>query len=791
MPSTTRMVTFVALTLHILGPGSPDASARQTSEYISVRDMVRFSVIGDPETTDEGGGGYNTIQWIAHHWAEFSPNGSQVAIIVRYGDIQANETKAAVYVLPTVDLLTHPTPRAIATFASNSNIPPIADLRWLRDGRTLIAISEAPSTPPELREIDTKTGAVSAITDSQTGIRAYDITQDGRRVAFLAPTQVRNAPDRGGLGYTINTGALADALGLSNGNMDYERPFSLIVLDLGTGELLNLPNPAKATILGAPKAGHVSLDGCRDDAGVSISPDGEYAIRTCRILYAPRRWRQYAWSSDQTLDRGLDPKSSSNWRNQHVVIDLERGTAAIAFDAPLPEAGWGRPMAWMPGGHVALIADVLVPGSRSHSTYSVVSLDVSNGHTETILSGPVVSALSWDSSDNVLRVQIGTINPLNGVGSARGEADLYRHTPLGWVQSGEGPAIDSNSNGKVELHIRESINAAPTLWASERSGKRSALVLDPNPWIHDKRLGRVEPVAWRAFGQRWSGGIYFPPDYQPGHRYPLVIQTHGFDPDRFSLYGRSTSAFAAQPLASSGIIVLQMNDLGVEAVERAKPGKRQIARLDETIERGYESAIDELDGRGLIDPARVGIIGWSASCRYVKYFLTHTKYLVQAATISDGYDAGYMQYLAFPNLQPYIADDVGTAPYDDAEGPWATRWEQADPDFRPEFVHTPVRIEALGGESALLGQWEFFAGLRSLHAPAELYYQPSGAHEAIQPRYWYGSAQGDVDWFRFWLQGYRDPDSAKAAQYSRWEKLCDAQSVAHPHQPSFCVHTTH
>ena len=35
----------------------------------------------------------------------------------------------------------------------------------------------------------------------------------------------------------------------------------------------------------------------------------------------------------------------------------------------------------------------------------------------------------------------------------------------------------------------------------------------------------------------------------------------------------------------------------------------------------------------------------------------------------------------------------------------------------------------------------------------------------------YASQQGSVDWFRFWLQGYEDPDPSKADQYKRWRGL--------------------
>ncbi len=33
------------------------------------------------------------------------------------------------------------------------------------------------------------------------------------------------------------------------------------------------------------------------------------------------------------------------------------------------------------------------------------------------------------------------------------------------------------------------------------------------------------------------------------------------------------------------------------------------------------------------------------------------------------------------------------------------------------------------------------------------------------------SQGGSVDWFRFWLQDYEDPDPAKKEQYVRWREL--------------------
>ena len=60
-------------------------------------------------------------------------------------------------------------------------------------------------------------------------------------------------------------------------------------------------------------------------------------------------------------------------------------------------------------------------------------------------------------------------------------------------------------------------------------------------------------------------GLYFPVGYVPGKKYPLVVQTHGFDPKSFWIEGSFTTAFAAQALAVIGDLGLdpaKVNPLG-------------------------------------------------------------------------------------------------------------------------------------------------------------------------------------------------------------------------------------
>jgi hypothetical protein len=58
-------------------------------------------------------------------------------------------------------------------------------------------------------------------------------------------------------------------------------------------------------------------------------------------------------------------------------------------------------------------------------------------------------------------------------------------------------------------------------------------------------------------------------------------------------------------------------------------------------------------------------------------------------------------------------------------------------------------------------------------------------HVLTNPAARTASQQGSVDWFRFWLQGYEDPDPSKADQYKCWRGLKkmqdenDKKGIAH------------
>src|SRR5690606_31215116 len=202
----------------------------------------------------------------------------------------------------------------------------------------------------------------------------------------------------------------------------------------------------------------------------------------------------------------------------------------------------------------------------------------------------------------------------------------YQRRGGSWLQKRSAPQAESGSSRRgVKLFVEQSLNEPPIVVALDEVSGDKRRILDLNPWLDEYRLGRVEKITWEVDGDLpWFGGLYLPPDYVPGVRYPLLLQTHGFDEKTFSLHGIVRN-FPGQAVAAHGIVVLQV-------AERHGEQQRYLGTAEEWpgVQAGYEAAIDHLDALGIIDRSRVGIQGWSRTGPHVGYTLTHSSYAFAA-----------------------------------------------------------------------------------------------------------------------------------------------------------------
>jgi len=95
-------------------------------------------------------------------------------------------------------------------------------------------------------------------------------------------------------------------------------------------------------------------------------------------------------------------------------------------------------------------------------------------------------------------------------------------------------------------------------------------------------------------------------------------------------------------------------------------------------------------------------------------------------------------------------------------------WLDYAPAFSAERVRTPLLMQYHGKISMAA---EFYSALITQGKPVELAFFPDGKHILELPQQRAGSMQGSVDWFRFWLQGYENPNPQYPDQSARWRAL--------------------
>ncbi len=688
--------------------------------------------------------------------AQFSPDGKKFVIVVKKGNLEKNTNEYSLLLWHSAEVFSSPSPIVLVKMSSSSNRPAIGAVSWLADGQTIAFLGEHPGELQQLYSYDLRTKQLRKITNHPTNLHSYSVTPDAIKVAFSAETPCRKLFGDAGhrFGVVVSKQALVDLVRGSTGGPNYDH------------DQLFFQSSAKA-----PK--QLSSETSDFDSIPALSPDGRMIAIAAHLVQVPTEWREYA---DPTLRKAIDlTLQQGNYQGlqEYMLIDTSTGANWPLLGSPLSTSRVSE-AAWSPDGRSIVLTNVFLPldnkqksGERDirKSQPFTAEVNISTGEI-TPISPEFLYGVEWGKRGDRLTAHIiqQQSNTFYGIGSA---VYFYRGGKT-WTAGRLGDSVDS----PPEVSIQQDLHTPPVIAVTDNGTHRRRTLWELNPNLNKLLLGKVEEVEWQGTdGHVVKGGLYYPVDYLPGTRYPLVIQTHGWNPHQFWIDGPYTTAFAAQELAGHNVMVLQA-DMSVDDLDSPKEAPREMA--------SYEGAIDYLDRSGLIDRDRVGIIGYSRSCFHVKYTLTHSKYKFVTASVTDGVDGGYFQYiLSIPSNQsiPQEFENIyGGAPF----GEGSLSWVQSSPEFNADKLHTPTLITALGPLSVLF-EWEWFAALTRLRKPVDMLVIEDGSHVLEKPWDRMISQQGNVDWFCFWLKGEEDPDPAKKNQYARWRTLRKTQRENNGH----------
>jgi dipeptidyl aminopeptidase/acylaminoacyl peptidase len=724
--------------------------------------------------------------------ATFSPDGRYFFVITKRGLLRSGELESTIWLFDSAAASRAlkrssgghtPDVRSFVKMGTLSNGDPITEARWAADSKTIAFLGRNNNNDERhLFVLSVKGGRLKQLSPNGVDVTAFDHAKN--KFVFTTVPSVTSSQLYQSGGPTLPN--IQIGTGVSLFSLLYPK-WERFTFGGRRRELWQVRNDKISPVVDSATSAPISLFGESHPPLLALSPSGRYAVVADRVAHVPPTWESYEsrYPFNKIVADKPNTKAAMDYLRplQYKLIDLKSGRMLVLIDAPLGESGAfvDASMAlWSQNEREVILTNTFLPLERKNVASIpesarpwIVAVDIGSGKITRIKeaspdndehSRPRLSGLEWQAGPQLV------LRYYDYHAETDLEPELFQRENGIWKAVTDRVAIHAAakaSRGRgLAIDVRQSVNEPPVLVATDVETGESKEIWDPNPQFARIKFGEATVYNWHdRAGHDWTGGLVKPPDYVAGHRYPLVIQTHGFNQAEFLTDGAFPTAMAARPMAARGIVVLQVGTTIIGPNVVATP--RESAQIRD----GYVAAIDQLDTDGLIDPQRVGIIGFSRTGWYVLDCLLHAgKYFV-VATLAESTYISFGEYMlnadyGGPGRAESIAAAMGGPPFADG----LQKWISDSAGFNTDKIDVPILFEA-NSPVGIIYAWDVYAAMRLQKKPVELLYFRNGEHILTKPLERLASQEMNVDWYDFWLNDHADPDPTKAEQYARWENL--------------------
>jgi dipeptidyl aminopeptidase/acylaminoacyl peptidase len=692
-PTVTAFLLAAALRAAPALPAAPTVPAAPTAPAApAVPAAPAEAAAGRPLTPED----FYRLQIVSD--PQVSPDGAWVAYVVTSFDREADEARSAIWMVSWDG-----TSQVALTHAANGIRAP----RWSPDGRTLAFVSTpAGADKEQISTLDRRGGEAQVLTALTQDLGNYAWAPDGRRLVLVARAGAE------AVGTTAKGGAVSkpqpvviDAVHFKQDEDGYLGRGSarhLFLFDRESRQLEPLAHAAGASDdqpVWSPDGARIAfvrshdaatLDG-RIDVDVVAARAGAQPVTLARPYGPNETTNGLLWSPDGRLLaylEGREPRYNAYMQDRLRVIPADGGAPRELTDR-LDRAV----KAWAFSADSAALWAIVEDDGSSYPA----RIDAASGALTRLLERP------------------STATALAAAGG---------HTALLWSDD----------------------TAASEVYAYE-DGRLRRLTHHNDAFLAGIRLGAVSDVAFASRdGTAVHGLLVTPPDYVAGRSYPAVLWVHGGPngQDAHSLDFEDYQ-FRRQLLAAGGLVVLGVNYRGSSG-RGGRFASTILADWGDKEVLDLLAGADHLVARGIADPARLGIGGWSYGGILTDYAIAADRRFKAAVS-----GAGSANQLAMYGSDQYILS------YSAELGPpWrnpALWMKLSYPFFHADRIRTPTLF--LGGDEdfnvPIAGSEQMYQALRTLGVPTQLVVYPGQAHELKRPSFLVDRAQRIGAWYAQYL----------------------------------------
>ncbi|HEY6205728.1 MAG TPA: S9 family peptidase [Chthoniobacterales bacterium] len=454
----------------------------------------------------------------------------------------------------------------------------------------------------------------------------------------------------------------------------------------------------------------------------------------------------FDWSPDDKVfvaSAAPGPGDNNWWIAQIYKIDSSSGKAESIYKPKLQVA---LPR-WSPDAKSIAFIEGLMSDEGFHGgDLCTIAADGTGLTNHTAGRKTSVNSFFWRTPDRLLLLEY------VGGGTAISELSLPNNSARDLWKGAEGihafgnfPNFALSRDGKFAAAVRSAYNSPPEVFAGPLGEWRQ---LTSNNADLRPNWGKAESVEWTNEAFNVQGWLVPPARVDAGKKYPMVVLIHG-GPSSVTIsewpasFGMPRAIIAA--LSARGYYVFLPNPRGSygqgEEFTRANVKDFGGGDLRDTF-----AGIDVIIKKYAIDPARLGVTGWSYGGFMTMWTVTQTNRF-RAAVAGAGI-ANWQSYYGQNLIDQWMVPFFGASVYDDPGV-----YEKSSPIRFIKNVKTPtlVIVGERDAECPASQSYEFWHALKTLGVPTELIVYPGEGHLFLEPKNQADRMDRTVAWFDKYL----------------------------------------
>ncbi len=299
---------------------------------------------------------------------------------------------------------------------------------------------------------------------------------------------------------------------------------------------------------------------------------------------------------------------------------------------------------------------------------------------------------------------------------------------------------------------------------------------DLNPQYKNRTIAKTEVLHWKgANDDDVEGILYYPDNYEPGKKYPLITATHGGPAGADHDAWDENWAYSQNLLTQRGAFLLKTNyhgssDYGLKWVTSICCGHYYDLEIPD-IEKG----VDNLITKGLIDPDKIGALGWSnGSILSIQLTVTDPD-RYKAASVGAG-DVEWISDWANVDFgESFDHYYFGKSPIEDPQ-----LYIEKSPIFKMNRVKTPTLIfhGTIDRQVPTAQSWTYYRVLYWLNkVPVKLVLFPGEAHGPRKLSHQMRKVTEEMAWFDKYLFHANPPENEAFKKGSPLDMALRRQSI--------------